>query len=151
MTSHTIYFTPIVPRLPPPVIILIASAALHIHMVYLQHVLSLYPVLFSNVLDYSHLYCYIFNSSPCSPDTVSRRKIRLVVGKAKCRHLLTCKETLRYVFICLRPRTPYPPLHTAYMYTVYLGGELNQREVKRGNSSQSWSKIPTWLIESKLW
>ncbi len=47
--------------------------------------------------------------------------------KAKCRHLkkLTCKETLRQVFICLRPHfllwphKPPPPLHTAvYVYAV---------------------------------
>ncbi len=44
------------------------------------------------------------------------------------------------------PRTPPPPLHTVYVYTVYLftqregvmGEELNQREGLRGNSSQSW-------------
>jgi hypothetical protein len=59
---------------------------------------------------------------------------------------LTFKGSLRQVFICLRPRTPYPPLHTVYVYTVYLftqrkvkgWGELNQREGQRGNSSQSW-------------
>ncbi len=78
-----------------------------------------------------------------------RRKIRLLEGNAKYRHLkkLTCKVTLRQVFICLRPRTPCPPpiLHTVYMYTVYLftqgrrrgRGELNQREVQSGNSSQA--------------
>ena len=35
---------------------------------------------------------------------IYRRKIRLKAGNAKCRHLktLTCKETLRRVFICLR-------------------------------------------------
>jgi len=61
---------------------------------------------------------------------------------------MDCKGTLRQVFICLRPKTPYPPSYTLYMCigTVYLfiqegegaGGELNQREGVRGNSSQSW-------------
>jgi hypothetical protein len=54
-----------------------------------------------------------------SRDAIHRRKIRLIEGNAKCRHLkkLTCKGTLRQVFICLRPRTPYPtPLHTVYVY-----------------------------------
>jgi hypothetical protein len=34
-----------------------------------------------------------------------RRKIRFIEGKAQCRHLtkLTCKGTLRQVFICLSP------------------------------------------------
>jgi hypothetical protein len=38
----------------------------------------------------------------------ARRKIRLLEGNAKCRHLekLTYKGTLRQMFICLRP----PPL-----------------------------------------
>ncbi len=69
-----------------------------------------------------------------------RRKIKLIENNAKCRH------KKKIVFICLRPRTPYPPppLHTAYVYTAYLftrkgeGGELNRREGQRGNSSQSW-------------
>ncbi len=61
------------------------------------------------------------------------RKIRLKEDKPKCHHLknLTCKETLRQVFIGLRPRTPYQPLHTAYADAVYLssvhtgrGGEV---------------------------
>jgi hypothetical protein len=41
-----------------------------------------------------------------------RRKIRLIEGNAKCRHLnkLTCKGTWRQVFICLRSRTHTPPL-----------------------------------------
>ena len=83
-----------------------------------------------------------------------RRKIRLIEGNAKCRHLkkVTSKGTLRQVFICLRPRTAYPPspLHTVYCTrTVHLftqgrgeGRELNQREGERGNRgeyrSQSW-------------
>jgi hypothetical protein len=55
-----------------------------------------------------------------------RRKLRLIDDNATYRHLkkLTCKVTLRRVFICLRPRTPYPPPpYTLYMYivhTVYL-------------------------------
>jgi hypothetical protein len=93
----------------------------------------------------------------CSPNTdpsiythvvqypFARRKIRLVEGNAKCCHLkkLT-KGTLRQVFICLRPGTPYPPPYTLYTCIQYTyshregGGELNQREGERGNSSQSW-------------
>ncbi len=53
----------------------------------------------------------------------SRRKIRREEGKVKCRHLkkLTYKGTLRQMFICLRPRTLYPPpppytLHTCTVY-----------------------------------
>ncbi len=44
----------------------------------------------------------------------------------------------------LRPRNPYPPLpHYIHVYSILIhtgkgeGGELNQREGKRGNSSQS--------------
>ncbi len=57
-------------------------------------------------------------STPSSELSVER----LIEGNAKCRHLtkFTCKETLRQLFICLRPRIPHPPpLHTAYVYTVY--------------------------------
>jgi hypothetical protein len=50
---------------------------------------------------------------------------------AKCRHpkKLTCKGTLQQVFICLRPRTPYPSF-TVYLFTQEggKGEELNQRE-----------------------
>ncbi len=85
-----------------------------------------------------------------------RRKIRFREGNAKCRHLKKTdrKGTLRQVFICLRPRTPYPLplLHTVhivytervqYTYSHREGGrvgELNQRERERGNRSQSWVK-----------
>jgi hypothetical protein len=56
---------------------------------------------------------------------MGEREERLIEGNAKCRHLqkLTYKETLRQVLICLRPRSPNslpPPLHTVYVYTVYL-------------------------------
>jgi hypothetical protein len=46
----------------------------------------------------------------------TRSKIRLIEGNAKCCHLkkLTYKGTLRQVFICLRPRTPYPPSPTHF-------------------------------------
>jgi hypothetical protein len=68
-----------------------------------------------------------------------RSKIRLIDGNAKCRHLkkLTCKETLRQAFICLRPRNTYPPntLYTCIQYTYLhregggvIGGELNERK-----------------------
>jgi hypothetical protein len=72
----------------------------------------------------------------------TRRKIRLLEEIAKCRHLkkLTCKGTLRQLFIYPRPRTPSPPppLHTV-MY-MGVGGDLNQREgeIEKSNSSQSW-------------
>jgi hypothetical protein len=50
----------------------------------------------------------------------------------------------RCLFVCgTEPHSP--PLHTVYVHTVYQftqgrgeGGELNQREGERGNSSQSW-------------
>ncbi len=56
---------------------------------------------------------------------------------------------LQHAFICLRPRTPYPPTYTLYgilVYSIFIhtgkgrgrGRDLNQREGERGNSSQSW-------------
>ncbi len=105
--------------------------------------------------------------------------INYIDNKAICCHLkqLTCKGTLRQLFICLRPppllgfcfgwcsnfvgsesgqiqsvkllqnmvsnRILYPPppytLHTdiQYTYSHREGGELNQREGWRGDSSQS--------------
>ncbi len=52
------------------------------------------------------------------------------------------KRTLRQVFICLRPRTPYPPPLTPCkrVYSILIqtgkggkGGEFNQREGYRGS------------------
>ncbi len=78
--------------------------------------------------------------------TVLRRQIRLIESNAKSRYLrqLTCKGTLRQVFylseVLSPPMTPYyPPLHTVYVYTVYLfiqgkgeegGGELTREKVR---------------------
>ncbi len=68
--------------------------------------------------------------------SLKRRKIRLIESNAKFRHLtsLTCKGTLRQVFICLRPRTPYPPplTHCIHVYSILIhtgrggGGELKK-------------------------
>jgi hypothetical protein len=53
-----------------------------------------------------------------------RRKIRLIEGNAKCRHLkiLTFKGTLRQVFICLRPKphTPAPLTHFILVYSILI-------------------------------
>jgi hypothetical protein len=59
---------------------------------------------------------------------------------------LICKEILRQVFICLRPRTPYPTLNTVYVYTVYVlihtgdggGGGV---ESERGLEEQQFIKL----------
>jgi hypothetical protein len=53
-----------------------------------------------------------------------RRKIRLIEDNAKCRYLqkLICNGTLRRVSLSvsgLEPHTP-PPLHSVYVYTVFL-------------------------------
>jgi hypothetical protein len=57
-----------------------------------------------------------------------RRKIGIIEGNAKCRRLnkLTCKGTLRQVFVCPRPRTPYPD-----------GSTYSHREGGVENSSSS--------------
>ncbi len=65
-------------------------------------------------LTHTHTHCH-------TAVTFMGRKIRLIEGNAKCRHLkkLTCKGTSRQVFICLRPRTPYFPLtHCIRVYSI---------------------------------
>ncbi len=52
------------------------------------------------------------------------------------------------------PMTPYSPLkHCKLIQTVKVGdrGRANQREDWRANSSQSRSKIPTWLTVSPVY
>ncbi len=65
------------------------------------------------------------------------RKIRLIEGNVKCRQLkiLTCKETLRQVLICLRPRTPYT-MYTCIQYKSY-----SHREGGRGGAVEPERKI----------
>jgi hypothetical protein len=64
------------------------------------------------------------------------RLVRLIESNVKCRHLknLPREGLCGRCFICLRPPPPsYDPLHTVYVYTVYLftqgrGGRASQRE-----------------------
>ncbi len=83
---------------------------------------------------------------------IFRRKTRLVEDNAKCWHLrkLTCKGTLRQVFICLSLRTPYPPLHIVYVYTVYCiyshkegGGGVRPERREEGQQFTKLGQIPT--------
>ncbi len=72
------------------------------------------------------------------------RKIRLIEGNAKSRRLkkVTCTGTLRQVFICLRPRTPYPPPPTYSIYTVYLfTGKEGRVEPGRRLKGQQFTKL----------
>jgi hypothetical protein len=75
---------------------------------------------------------------------------------------LTCKGTLRQVFVCLRPRTPYrpPPLHTVYVYTVYLftqwrgeGWDWTERQqfTKLGRKYQPILGIYISLTDTLMW
>ncbi len=90
-------------------------------------------------------------------------KIRLIEYNAKCRRLnkLTCKRTLREVFICLRHRTLYPlPPYTLYTYIQYSyslreGVEegrvfLTREKVRGATVHRAGSKIPTWLTVSPV-
>ncbi len=85
------------------------------------------------------------NSLPFVEDK-KHSKIRLIEGKAKFRHLnkLTCKGTLRLVFISLRPKTPYPPppyaLYTCIQYT-YSHREWGKVEPERRLEGQQFAKL----------
>ncbi len=122
----------------------------------------MFPLIFWPFLSATYVYAIIpqIQFHVCSPAIflvslwLQSRKKRLIEGNAECRcffHLknLTSKWTLRQVFICLKPRTPRttypPPLHTVYVYAVYLftqrrgeGGRDEPERRLRGNSSQSW-------------
>ncbi len=64
-----------------------------------------------------HAKCRHLNSASLGTiyGTLRRRKMRLIESNAKCRHpkKMTFKGTLRQVFICLRPWTPWPYPHPA--------------------------------------
>jgi hypothetical protein len=96
-----------------------------------------------------------------------RREIRLLEGNAKRSffYKLTCKGTLRQVFICLMPKTQYPPppytqytctqcavlIHTvccAYSHSVLCLFTQGRREGARVESEkrgegQQFTKLPT--------
>jgi hypothetical protein len=97
---------------------------------------------FTNYLIFSRIYSAYPSLKGRDPQlpgiSAGRRKIRLIEGNAKCRHLnkLTCKRTLRQVFIFQMPRTPYSPPYTLYTCTqVYLftrrRGEVGRVEPER--------------------
>jgi hypothetical protein len=83
----------------------------------------------------------------CRSPPPPRRKIRLLEGNAKCRHLkkLNLKRDFVAGVYLSEAQNPISSPFSVYVYTVYLftkgrGGELNQREGYSGNSSQSWVK-----------
>jgi hypothetical protein len=69
---------------------------------------------------------------------------------------MTCKRTLRQGFICLRHRTPYPPLYTSYACIQYTyshrkggtGRIVEPERLGNGNSSQSWVENTNMTINS---
>ncbi len=85
-----------------------------------------------------------------------RRKIRLLEGNANCRHVkkLTCKGTLRQVFICLTPRAPFSPTpftHCIRVYSILIhtgkegGGRVDRGEGEGQQGRGEGLKKPEWL------
>jgi hypothetical protein len=71
-------------------------------------------------------------------DIAYRRNIRLIEGNANSRHLT--KLTLWQVFICLRPRTPYP--HTVFLFTQTQGSRGGGRvEPERRVEGKQFTKL----------
>jgi hypothetical protein len=84
--------------------------------------------------------------------SVQHELINYIDAKGKCGHLkkLTCKGTLRQVFICLRPDPllwPLTPAYTlpVYVYAVYLftqgRGEGGRVESERRLEGQQFTKL----------
>ncbi len=77
----------------------------------------------------------------------SRRKIRLIESNTTYRHLqkFTCKGNLRQVFICLKPRSSYPPslTHCIRVYTTvyYSHSEGGRVEPERRLEVQQFTKL----------
>ncbi len=76
------------------------------------------------------------------------RSFSIWKGKAKCLHLTNwpVKGTLWRVFICLRPRTLYPPshLHTVCVYEYIQGHREGGRvkpELRRRGEGQQFTKL----------
>jgi hypothetical protein len=69
------------------------------------------------------------------------RKIRLIEGIAKCRHLkiFSGKGTLRNVFICLRLRTLYTLPHLT-SYTLYACIQYTYSPENGGRGGESWTR-----------
>ncbi len=69
--------------------------------------------------------------------TGNRRKIRLIVSNAKCRHLneIDLKRDFAAGVYLSEAQNPIPPLHTVCVYTVYLftqgGGRVKPRRRER--------------------
>jgi hypothetical protein len=91
-----------------------------------------------------------------------RRKVRLIEGNAKCRHLktITCKGTLRQEYICLSPRTPYTTPYTLYtcilysipyLFTQGRGKSWTRKKVRGATVHKAGSTIQTWLTVSPFY